>query len=95
MAGTSGLPDRDILMLEVTDLSDRRVAAGMHLPHLTGGETQGRPFTFASHQLGERAGRTGHLAALPFLQLDVVHRRAEGDFGQGQSISHENVGFRT
>src|SRR3954462_12801425 len=74
----SRFADRDVLVLEISDLADRGVAADVHFAHLAGRKTERRPVVFARHQLGKGSGRAGHLAALPFLQLDVVNRRAEG-----------------
>src|SRR5579859_7925221 len=65
-----GFADRYVLVLEVADLTDRRVAAVVHFAHLARRKPQGRPFAFAGHQLGARSRRTRHLSALPFLQLD-------------------------
>src|SRR5215213_2876597 len=77
VASPAGLADRDVLVLEVADLADGRVAAYVHLAHLARGEAEGGPVAFASHQLRRGACRAGHLRALAFLQLDAVHRRAE------------------
>src|ERR1700759_2547081 len=73
----AGFADRNVLVLEVADLADRGVAANVDFAHLTGRETERRPVAFACHELRECTGRTGHLSALAFLQLDVVNRRAE------------------
>src|SRR3954462_7742291 len=91
----SRLTDRDVLVLEVADLTDRGVAADVHFAHLDGGKTEGRPVVFARHELRKRTGRAGHLAALPFLQLDVVNRRAEGDFRERERVADQDVRTRT
>src|SRR5207302_2705739 len=77
VARASGLADRDVLMFEIADLADRRVATDVHFAHLARRKTECRPVVFARHELRKRTGRAGHLAALPLFQLDVVNRRAE------------------
>src|SRR4029079_13799457 len=84
---------RDVLVLEVPDLADRGVAADVHLAHLAARETERRPIALAGHELRGRAGGADHLVALPFLQLDVVNRRAEGDLRERQGIADEDVGL--
>src|SRR5712671_3598142 len=71
MTRPSRFTDGHVLVLEIADLADRGVAADVHFAHLAGGETERSPVLFARHELGEGTGRAGHLAALPFLQLDV------------------------
>src|SRR5947209_13699470 len=93
MARPSGLAVGDVLVLEVADLPDGRVAADVHLPHLARGEAERGPVAFAGHELRRGTGRAHHLAALPFLQLDVVNRRAEGDLGQRKGIADQYVGI--
>ena len=94
VARASGLADRHVLVLEVADLADRGVAADVHLAHLARRKTERRPVAFARHELRAGAGRTDHLAALAFLQLDVVNRRAEGDLRQRQRVADQDVGVR-
>src|SRR3954462_1038085 len=95
-AGTraSGLTNRDVLVLEIADLTDRGVAADVYLAHLARRQTERRPVVFARHELRKGTGRTSHLAALPFLQLDVVNRRAEGDFRERERIADQDVRIR-
>src|SRR5688572_17165560 len=95
VAGAAGLAVADVLVLEIADLADRGVAARVHLAHLAGGQTERGPVAFTGDQLRARAGRTDHLAALAFLQLDVVDDRAQGDLRQRQGIAHQDVGFFT
>src|SRR5204863_9563876 len=91
VARASGFAVRHVLVLEIADLSDRRVAAHVHLAHLARGKTERRPVTFARHELRAGAGRTNHLSALPFLQLDVVNHRAEGDLRERKSVADQDV----
>src|SRR5688572_29074195 len=79
MTSPAGFADRDVLVLDVSHATDRRVAANVNLPHLTGGKSEGRPLALTGHELREHARRTGHLRAFSFLQLDVVNRGAERD----------------
>src|SRR5699024_441399 len=39
MAGTAGLADVDVLVVQVTHLADAGSAVGAHIPHFAGGQT--------------------------------------------------------
>src|SRR5688500_9409114 len=93
VAGPAGLAVGHVLVILVADDADGGVAAHVHLAHLAGGQTEGGPVAFASHELRADAGGTDHLAALAFLQLDVVNHRAERDLRERQSVPDEDVGI--
>src|SRR5688500_10244846 len=89
VTGAASLADRDVLVLEIADLTDRRVAANVHLAHLARGETQRGPIPFTSNELRAGAGGADHLAALALFELDVVDHGAEGDLRQREGIAHQ------
>jgi hypothetical protein len=87
----AGLADRHVLVLEVADLTDRRVTLDVHLADLARGQAHLRVGALAGHQLRGRAGRAHELAALAAGQLDVVDRCAEGDRPQRQRVARQDV----
>ena len=82
-------------MLEVADLTDRRVALDVDFPDLARGKPDLRVAPLFRHELRRGAGRTDQLAAAPALQLEVVNRRAERDPPQGQRVSRQDVRGRS
>src|SRR5687768_10101894 len=92
VTGAAGLADRHVLVLEIADLSDRRIAANVDFAHLARGKTQRGPVALTRDQLCADARGTDHLAALAFLQLHVVDHGAEGDLRQREGIAHQDVG---
>src|SRR4051812_46977576 len=72
----AGLPDRDVLVVDVADLPDGRTARERPTPHLARREAQHRVRAVLRDELHTRAGRARHLRAAAGLQLDVVHERA-------------------
>src|SRR5438093_11495598 len=95
VAFAAGFADRNVFVLEVSDLTDRGVAARVYFAHLARWKSQRRPLAFARHGLRAGAGGTRHLPALPFLQLDVVNHRAKRDAGKRKRVADEDVRFRT
>ena len=94
-AVASGLADRNVLVIGVADLADRRHALHQHLAGLAGRQLQQRVVAFLRHQLRLSSGRARHLRALARPQLDVVHRGAGGNVLQRQRIADQDVGLRT
>ncbi len=91
-AVAAGLSDRHVLVLEVADLPDRRVALDVDLADLARGQAHLRVGALTGHQLRRRAGRAHELAALAASQLEVVDRGAEGDRLQRQGVARQDVG---
>src|SRR2546427_3112050 len=56
-------PDRDVLVIGITDLPDRRLAGGQDLPHLAGLETELDVEPFPSHHLRRGPRTANHLPA--------------------------------
>ena len=76
-ADATGLADRGVGMVLVRDRADRGEARAMHAALLTGVEAEDRPTLVATDILGVGTGRTGDLATLAGLHLDVVHDGAD------------------
>src|SRR4051812_25431876 len=93
-AALARLADREQLVLGVPDLADRRQAAAVHQPHLRRAEAERDVLALLGHDLRARAGGPGELAALPDLELDVVHRRTERDFRERQRVARPAVRAR-
>ncbi len=81
------LADREVLVLEVPDLADRRVAVDEDLARLAGREAHLRVVPFLGHQLRRGAGGADELPAAAPLQLDVVDRRADRDPAERQRVA--------
>src|SRR5512137_727855 len=60
-ATPAGLPDRDVLVVEVRDLADRRPALQMDLADLRTREPDLGVIALLGQDLGAAAGRLGHL----------------------------------
>src|SRR5262245_38120307 len=73
----SGLANRDVRVVEVADLADRRAALEMDLANLPRGEDENGVIALFRRELDERARGAGELAALPREQLDVVNLEAD------------------
>src|ERR1700682_602860 len=78
-AAASCLAARLVLMLDVTDLADRGLAANMKSGELTPRAAHDVVVAFLREQLGGRAGRADELAAATERQLDVVDGRTDRD----------------
>src|SRR6476659_9953152 len=94
-AVAAGLADRHVLVLDVSDLTDGRVALDVHLADLAGGEPNLRVAPLFRHELRGGAGRADELPAPPALQLQVVDRRSERDAAQRQGVARDDVRGRT
>src|SRR5687768_10568379 len=94
-ARSAGLAERQVLVIEVSDLADRRLALGVHPADLGAREAQQAEAALAGHQLHPGAGCAGQLPALPRLELHVVDRRPERDRGQRQRVAGLHVRARS
>src|ERR1700722_2977584 len=83
-AVASGLTDRDILVVRVANLANRRHALDEHLAGLARGQLQKSVIAFFGNQVDLCAGRTRHLCTLTRTQLDVVHDRTNRNVLQRQ-----------
>src|SRR5579884_560057 len=91
-AAAARLADRDVAVLDVPDLADGRAAGEEHAAHLARRQPQRRVAAVLRDELHARAGRARHLAALPGLQLDVVHERARRDVLERERVPRLDVG---
>src|SRR5207237_9611454 len=91
-ARAPGLAVRDVLVLDVTDLADGRVADDGHAPNLARRHTHLRVVAFLRNQLREAARRAHQLSALARPEFDVVNLRAERDVADGQRVAGKDVG---
>jgi hypothetical protein len=94
-ARRTGLAERQQLVLGVADLADRRQAVPVDEPHLGRRHAKRHVVAFLRDDLRRHPGRPTHLAALPDLELDVVHRRTQRDLAQGHRIARPHVRTRT
>ena len=85
------LPIRDVLMIEVADLTDSGFAVLMHQPHFSRGELHGCVHTFSGHQLRSGPRAPDNLSPLAYLQLDVVDNRTNRNTPQRQTIAGTNI----
>src|SRR5262249_59749650 len=81
------LADRDVLVIKVADLSDRRDALDIDLANLTGRHADGRVLALARDELHRRTRAARDLAAPARLQLHVVDGGAERDVLQRQTVA--------
>ena len=93
-AAAPGLADRDVLVIEVADLADRRVALDVDLANLARRHLHRRVLAFLGDHLHRRPGAARDLAALARLQLHVVDLRAERDVLQRQRVARQDVDVR-
>src|SRR5262249_35556241 len=91
-AASAGLAARHVLVVDVADLADGRPAGERNAAHLAGGQAENAETLVLRDQLDAGAGRTGHLAALAGLQLDVVDQRAGRDVRERQRVAGTDVG---
>src|SRR5713101_7001839 len=94
-AALAGFADVLVLVLDVADLADRRVADDRDPPHLARWHADLRVVSLAGEQLGRHARRADDLAALAAAELDVVHRAAQRNARQRQRVPRFDVGLRS
>src|SRR2546423_8383073 len=87
----AGLADDDVLMIRVRHCADRRAAFGAHHPYLARGHPQQRIALIAADQLDISAGRSGDLAPLARLHLDIVDDRAGRNVAQRHRVARLDV----
>src|SRR5580693_3208714 len=88
----TGLAERNVRVLDVGHLADRRVALQMNHPNFSGGKAYLRIIAVLRHQPRSGAGGSDHLRALALLELDVVDHRAERDVAKRHRVSGFDVG---
>src|SRR5580765_8942205 len=88
-AAAAGLADRDVLVIEIADLADRRETLVVDLPQLARRHLHRCEEAFLGDQLHGRSGRARNLPTLAGLQLDVVNHRAEWNVLQRQAVARQ------
>src|SRR5690242_9844827 len=94
VAGTPGLAEALVLVIEVGYLADGRHALHRHAAHLARREPDGGEVAFLGEQLGRRPGRADDLPTAPGDELDVVDRGAQRDERQRQRVADPGLGRR-
>src|SRR6478735_1314756 len=87
----AGLADRDVLVVDVADLADRRKALDVDLANLARRHLHRGVVAFLGDELHRRPGAARNLSALARLQFHVVELRAEGDVLERQGIARQDV----
>ena len=94
-AAPARLADGDILMVEITDLADRRHARGEDASHFAGLQPHLHIIAVPAHDLGKPAGATDELATLAGLQFNIMNRGSQRHVCQRQRIASVHLGVRT
>src|SRR6516225_5458520 len=81
---TSGLSDRDVFVIEISDLADRGHAIDVDEPYFSRRKLHVSVGAFLGHELRRSAGAASHLRAFSGTKLDVVNGRAERNIFQRQ-----------
>src|ERR1700687_2516878 len=90
-AAPARLADRHVLVIEVADLSDRRVALDEDLPDLARRHLDRRVLAFLGDELHGRSRAPRDLSALARSQLHVMDERAERNVLQRQGVPGQDV----
>src|SRR5262249_4033667 len=88
---TTGLADRDVGVVDVRHLADRRLTIEVDLANLARRHTDLRVVAILRHQRSAGAGRANELAALALAHLDVVDGRAERDVPERHAVARLDV----
>ena len=93
--GLACLADSDQFMLGVADLTDRTHALSPNHADLTAAQLQCNVSALFRNYLGTRPGRPTQLCALAGLELDTVHRGAQGNLPQWQRVAVSDITTRS
>ena len=85
------LAERNVFMIQVTDLADRRHAPDVNLANLARGHLDRRVLAFTGNELNRRPGAARDLPALAWAQLHVVDLGAQRDVLEGQAVARQDV----
>src|SRR5258708_3949670 len=94
-AGTAGLAERDVLVLDVTDLADGGVALGENLADFTGRQADLRVTGIDRHDGRAAAGGAADLGAAAGNDFDIVDGRAERDLVERKRVADDRLGVGT
>ena len=87
MAGTAGLTDVDILMIQIANLTDTGGAVHPNVANFAGGKSDLSQLAFLSHQLCGSTSGTNQLSAVAGLQLHIVDHSTDRDVADGQAVA--------
>src|SRR5215468_7948719 len=87
--------DRDVFVVQVSDLSNRRHAINQYLAGLARRQLNQCILFFFGHKLSRASSGANHLRTLARPQLDVVNDGAGGNIPQRQRVAYKDVSFRT
>ena len=90
-AAPTRLAERNVFMIQVPDLADRRHALDVNLANLARGHLDRRILAFTGDELNRRPGAARDLPALARAQLHVVDLRAQRDVLEGQAVARQDV----
>src|SRR5439155_396032 len=90
-ANPTGLPERDVLVLQVAHLTDRGAAPESDPPQLARGKLQQGVVALLRHQLDRGARAPSELAATTLAELHVVHHRPERNARQRKTVPRLDV----
>src|SRR5437660_654488 len=93
-AAAAGLAAGLVFVLDITDLTNRGLAADVDPSQFAAWHAHDRVIAFLGEELRARPGRSHQLPAPSQRQLDVMHGRADGDVLErdGVADSHRRVG---
>ena len=87
----TGLPDTDILVIDISDLPDGRHTDSQDSAHFPGFQTHLYIIAIPPHDLRESACASNQLAALSGLQFKVMDGRTKRHIDQWQRIPRSNL----
>ena len=87
VAGTAGLADVHVLMVDIADLTDYCNAVRANEADFAGRQTNLRELCVLCHQLGVVAGGADKLCAAAGVDLNVVDDGTDGDIGKRQAVA--------
>src|SRR5262245_27927009 len=93
-AAAPGFANRYVLVIEIANLTDGRVALDVDLANLARRHLHRRVFAFFRHELHGRSGTACDLSTLADLQLHVVDLGAERNILQRQRVTGQDVDVR-
>ena len=93
-ACTTGLAKRDVGVVGVADLTDRRAAAGVHVADFAGRHAQLSVGAVLRDELHGRTSGAGDLRAAERAEFDRVHHGTGRDVAQRQVVARLDVGLR-
>ena len=91
----TGFTDTDDLVIEVTDLSDGRLAFHGNVSHFAARHFKSRHIALFCHEPSRHAGSSCDLSAFTGLKFDVVDHGTDGDRFERKRVANLDVGVRT